>query len=142
MADENNAIFSITSDGVNSEITINTPPGASVKTNSTETYMQNIDQTSTCGEISHNSNNLTQIGGSQSASEGGKITNRVENGTLFQENIDQSAESGGEIMSEVVTPTKPEISTEAWHSTWWGILSLAIAGGIIIAFIVYKLGWN
>ena len=99
--DQDNAIFSIKSDGKNTKIKINTPPESSVKTNSTKAYMQNVEQKSIGGEISHNSNNLTQIGGSQRAINKGKITNRVESGTLYQENVRQSAENSGEILNEV-----------------------------------------
>ena len=99
--DENNAILSIKSDGFKREIKINTPPGASLSTNSTKAHMQNVEQESSGGEISHNSADLTQIGGSQSARNKGKITNRVEDGTLRQENVTQSAEDHGEILNEV-----------------------------------------
>lgn len=99
--DRNDVFFSITSDGVNNKTKITTPPGVSVKTNSTQAYMQNIEQKSTGGEISHNSNDLIQIGGSQTAINKGKITNRVENGLLFQENVKQSVENNGEILNEV-----------------------------------------
>ena len=111
MSEQNNAIFSITSNGVNSKIKIDTPPGVSVKTNSTQAYMQNIEQKSTGGKISYNSNNLTQIGGSQTAVNNGKITNRVENGALYQENVTQSAESKGEILNEVKKPKIPLMLT-------------------------------
>ncbi|MDP2641280.1 MAG: hypothetical protein Q8P39_01915 [Candidatus Yanofskybacteria bacterium] len=99
--EKNNTILSITSDGVNSKIKISTPPGASVSTNATKTHMQNVEQESSGGKISHNAVNLTQIGGSQSAKNKGKITNRVEGGTLYQENLDQSAENEGEVLNEV-----------------------------------------
>lgn len=99
--DKNNTIFSITSDGVNSKIKINTPPGSSVTTNATKTHMQNVEQESSGGAISHNVADLTQIGGSQTARNKGKITNRVEGGTLHQENLTQSAEDKGEILNEV-----------------------------------------
>lgn len=75
--------------------------GASVTTNATKTHMQNVEQESSGGEISHNSTDLTQIGGSQKAKNQGKITNRVEGGTLHQENLTQSAEDKGEILNEV-----------------------------------------
>lgn len=99
--DQNGAIFSISSDGVNSEIKINTPPEASVTTNATKTYMQNIEEKSSGGKISHNAADLMQIGGSQTAKNQGKITNRVEGGTLHQEDLTQSAEDKGEILNEV-----------------------------------------
>lgn len=99
--DKNNAVLSITYDGVNSTIKINTPPGASLTTNATKTHMQNVEQESTGGEISHNAADLTQVGGTQTAKNQGKITNRVEDGTLHQENMAQSAEDKGEILNEV-----------------------------------------
>lgn len=99
--DKNNAILSITSDGVNSKIKINTPLDTSVKTNAAKTYMQNVEQESTGGENSHNAVDLTQVGGSQTAKNKGKITNRVEGGTLYQENMTQSAEDEGEVLNEV-----------------------------------------
>jgi|GEM_PF-2888348 hypothetical protein len=99
--DKNNAILSITSDGVNSKIKINTPPGASLTTNAEKINMQNVEQESSGGEISHNAGDLTQIGGSQTARNKGKITNRVKGGTLYQENLTQSAEDKGEILNEV-----------------------------------------
>lgn len=99
--DKNDAILSITSDGINSKIKINTPPGASVTTKSSKAHMQNIEQESSGGEISHNFGDLTQIGGSQTAKNAGKITNRVKGGTLHQENVAQSADSKGEILNEV-----------------------------------------
>jgi hypothetical protein len=91
------SILSITPDGIK----INTPPGATVSTNSTQAHMQNVEQNTSGGHIDHNSKDLTQIGGSQSASNKGKITNRVTNGTLLQENVEQTAESSGEIVNEV-----------------------------------------
>ncbi len=99
--DKNDAILSITSDGVNSKIKINTPPRATVITNATKTYMQNVEQESSGGKISHNAADLTQVGGSQTAKNQGKITNSVEGGTLRQENLAQSAEDKGEIVNEV-----------------------------------------
>lgn len=99
--DQNDAILSITSDGVNSKIKINTPVGASLTTNATETYMQNVEQKTSGGEISHNATDLTQVGGSQTAKNKGKITNSVEGGTLRQKNLTQSAEDKGEIVNEV-----------------------------------------
>lgn len=109
--DQDDAILSITSDGVNTKIKINTPPETSVKTSSSQAYMQNIEQKSTGGEISHNSNDLTQIGGSQTAINKGKITNRVENGSLYQKNVEQSAEDSGEILNEVKKLKIPFIIT-------------------------------
>lgn len=94
---KHDAILSISPDGIK----INTPPGASLTTNSSKSHMQNVQQESTGGEISHNSADLTQIGGSQTAKNAGKITNRVEGGTLHQQNVVQSAESKGEILNEV-----------------------------------------
>ena len=99
--DKNDAILSITSDGVNSEIKINTPPGAYLTTNATKTHMQNVEQESSGGKISHNAADLTQVGGSQATKNQGKITNRVEGGILHQENVAQSAEDKGEILNEV-----------------------------------------
>ncbi len=99
--DQNDAIFSIVSDGVNSKIKFNVPAGASIVTHSSKAFMQNIEQESSGGEISHNSADLTQIGGSQIAKNNGKITNRVEGGTLFQQDPGQLAENGGEILNEV-----------------------------------------
>lgn len=98
---KNDAILSVTSDGVNSKVKINTPPGSSVITNATKTYMQNVEQESSGGEISYNSADLTQIGGTQTAKNQGKITNRVEGGTLYQKDLTQSAEDKGEILNEV-----------------------------------------
>ena len=102
MSDEkNDAILSIKSDGFKSEIKINAPQGAILSTNSTKVYMQNVQQESSGGEISHNAGDLTQIGGSQTAKNKGKITNRVEGGTLRQEDVTQSAGDKGEILNEV-----------------------------------------
>ncbi|PIS30928.1 hypothetical protein COT42_02070 [Candidatus Saganbacteria bacterium CG08_land_8_20_14_0_20_45_16] len=98
---KNDAIFSITSDGVNSKIKITTHPGANVTTNATKTHMQNVDQESSGGKISYNAADLTQDGGSQTAKNQGKITNRVEGGILHQENLTQSADNKGEIVNEV-----------------------------------------
>ncbi|OHA63457.1 MAG: hypothetical protein A2748_03320 [Candidatus Wildermuthbacteria bacterium RIFCSPHIGHO2_01_FULL_45_20] len=107
LEDKNNAIFSITSDGVNNKIKIAAPPGASVTTNATKTHIQNIEQESSGGEISHNAADLTQIGGNQTAKNKGKITNRVEGGTLYQENLTQSADTKGEILNEVKKTKNP-----------------------------------
>ena len=98
---ENNAIPSIIFDGINSKIRINTPSGASVATNATKTRIQNVEEESSGGEIFHDAVELTQIRGSQTAKNKGKITNRVEGGTLHQENLTQSAEDKGEILNEV-----------------------------------------
>lgn len=94
---KHDAILSISPDGIK----INTPSGTSLTTNSSKTHMQNIQQGSTGGEILHNAADLTQIGGSQTAKNAGKITNSVEGGTLRQENLSQSAEDKGEILNEV-----------------------------------------
>ena len=40
--------------------------------------MENVDQVSMGGSIEHNAGDLTQIGGSQTAINGGRIINRVE----------------------------------------------------------------
>jgi len=98
---ENEPILSITNDEVRTKIKINTPPGSSLITNSSKAYMKNVEQESSGGDISHNSADLTQIGGSQVAKNNGKITNRVENGKLYQKDIAQFAEDGGEILNEV-----------------------------------------
>ncbi|OGY68650.1 MAG: hypothetical protein A3B94_00610 [Candidatus Jacksonbacteria bacterium RIFCSPHIGHO2_02_FULL_43_10] len=98
---KNDTIIFMTPDGVNNKIEINTPPGASVTTNATKIHMQNVEQESSGGEISHNATDLTQIGGRQTAKNNGKITNRVVGGTLHQENLDQSAENEGEVLNEV-----------------------------------------
>ena len=29
-----------------------------------------------------------------------------------------------------------------WHTTWWGMLTLAIISGLVIAGLVYFFGWN
>ena len=101
MPKDNNTIISFNADGVNSKIEITTPPGASVVTNASQTYMQNIEEESSGGEISHNSADLTQIGGSQIAGNKGKITNRVEGGKLYQKDLAQSIGDDGEILNEV-----------------------------------------
>ncbi len=31
---------------------------------------------------------------------------------------------------------------EKWHQKWWGKLILTIVGGLILAFLVYEIGWN
>lgn len=108
---ENDTILSIKSDGKNTKIKINTPLGSSVKTNSTQAYMRNIEQETTGGKISHNSNDLTQIGGSQTARNKGKIINRVKNGRLYQKDINQSAEDNGKILNEVKKLKIPFIIT-------------------------------
>jgi hypothetical protein len=99
--DQNDKILSITSDGANSKIKLSISPGASLTTNATKTHMQNVEQESSGGEISHNAADLTQIGGNQTAKNQGKITNRVEGGTLHQENMAQSVKDKGEILNEV-----------------------------------------
>lgn len=109
--EENNAILSITSDGVNNKIKINTPPGATLTTNATKTHMQNVEQKTSGGEISYNSADLMQVGGSQTAKNQGKITNRVEGGTLHQKNLTQSTEDKGEIFNEVKKLKIPLIIT-------------------------------
>ncbi len=113
--DKGDAILTITSDVVNKKIKINTPPGASVTTNSSKAHMKNVEQESTGGDISHNSGDLTQIGGSQTASNRGKTTNRVEGGTLHQEKVAQSADSKGEILNEV-KKTKNSNHTRSYGS--------------------------
>lgn len=80
--DKNDAIFSVTSDGVNSKIKINTPPGASVTTNATKTNMQNVEQESSGGKISRNATDLTQVGGSQTARNKGKMA-KLEQTTMI-----------------------------------------------------------
>ena len=97
MIQDNDAILTITPNGIK----IKTPPKASIATNSSHTHMVNIEQESTGGNISHNSGDMTQIGGSQSAKNSGNITNRVNGGTLYQEDVNQSAEDHGTILNEV-----------------------------------------
>lgn len=87
--------------GVNSKITINTNLGSSAKTNADNILMSNVEQNSYGGEIEHNAGDLTQVGGSQSAINKGKITNSVDGGTLTQVDLKQSADSEGEILNQV-----------------------------------------
>ena len=35
-----------------------------------------------------------------------------------------------------------EEKQKGWHTTWWGILILMIIGGVVIAGVVYFVGWN
>jgi hypothetical protein len=103
MPDENKSFVSFNADGVNSKIIITTPPGSSVKIDATKIHMRNVEENSTGGGISHNAEReLTQTGGKQIAKNKGRIINRVEDGRLNQENLDQSAEDNGEIINEVL----------------------------------------
>jgi hypothetical protein len=103
MPDDNiGSVFSISDDGEQRTITINTPPGCSFDTNADDTVMEGVEQTSSGGSISHHAGNLTQIGGRQSASNGGTITNAVRNGNLRQIDVDQAADSGGRISNQVI----------------------------------------
>jgi len=31
---------------------------------------------------------------------------------------------------------------EKWHQKWWGQIIILIIGGLILAFFIYKFGWN
>lgn len=97
MSDENinEPIMSITPDGIK----INTPPGASVKTNSTQTYMNGVKETSTGGEISHEaSDQLVQINNEMTATNEGEIVN--EGGSLRQEGNKMLADHKGKIINK------------------------------------------
>jgi hypothetical protein len=104
MNQEPAALMTITSDGIK----INTPPGSAVITNATEAIMRGVEQTTSGGIISHTATNqLTQIGGSHTASNGGKIINSVEGGSLAQIGVKQSADSKGEIINRIKKLERP-----------------------------------
>ena len=29
-----------------------------------------------------------------------------------------------------------------WHQNWWGQLAILVIGGLILAYLVYRFGWN
>ena len=100
MPQNNNGMLSFIS-GEMGKIEINTPQGGEVITNASKIHMENVDQVSIGGSIEHNAGDLTQIGGSQTAINGGRIINRVEGGTLYQRDIHRFAANNGEVINEV-----------------------------------------
>jgi hypothetical protein len=103
MPDENQSFVLFNANGANRKIIISTPPKSSARIDATKIHMQNVEEKSTGGKISHNAEReLIQIGGNQTARGEGKITNRVGDGKLYQENLGQLAEDKGEIINEVI----------------------------------------
>ncbi|MDD3191103.1 MAG: hypothetical protein PHI66_05475 [Candidatus Pacebacteria bacterium] len=98
---QDDAVFSIISEGINSKIKINTPQDCLFKSDAKEIIMRDVEQKSSGGIIEHNARNLIQTGGSQLASDGGKIINSVTNGKLVQVDSNQVARAEGVIMNEV-----------------------------------------
>ncbi|MBD3156525.1 hypothetical protein GF369_01725 [Candidatus Peregrinibacteria bacterium] len=93
---EENPILSIGPDGVK----INTTEGSSLKTNTTNTIMEGVEQYSSGGEISHKATDtLVQKDNEMSVSGSGKITNQ--GSVLYQEGNIMKATDNGEISNIV-----------------------------------------
>lgn len=105
MNDEKNSepIMSIGPDGIK----INTQHGNSVKTNSTQTYMKGVKQTSDGGEISHKATKgLVQRDNEMKATDKGKIINEVdEGGLLHQEGNKMITDKKGKIINRAKSKT-------------------------------------
>ncbi len=122
----NEPIVSIGPNGIK----INTPPGSSVKTNATHTYMKGIKQVSSGGKISHKAKKkLIQKDNEMTATNKGKIINEVEEGgLLYQEGNKMTADSKGEIINRVKSKSFKIISLVVVISVLADIITLITDG--------------
>lgn len=95
---EEKPLLSIGDDGIK----INLKKGDSIKTNADSIFMRGVEQNVVGGTLEHRvAENLTQIGNKMEASEGGKILNEVEGGTLNQRDNQMKASKDGIILNRV-----------------------------------------
>jgi len=84
------------------KIRFNLKKGTSVKIKADKTFMRGVEQNVEGGTLEHRATeNLTQIGNKMEASEGGKILNEVEGGTLYQQDNQMKADKDGTIVNRV-----------------------------------------
>ncbi|MFA6273646.1 MAG: hypothetical protein WC662_00615 [Candidatus Paceibacterota bacterium] len=122
MNEKEKPIFSIGDNGIE----MNPKKGDSIITNADKIFMQNVKQNVDGGTIEHNATqNLTQIGNTMNAFNGGKIINKVE-----------SKEDSLKKNNSVVTKL-------AWHQVWW--FKYIIFPLIVLlfgSFLIFQLGLN
>ena len=52
------------------------------------------------------------------------------------------ARIAGELILEERRKAEDALSAAPqWHNTWWGVLILGVLGSLIVAFVVWRLGW-
>lgn len=95
---EEKPLLSIGDDGIK----INLKKGDSIKTNADKMFMQGVEQNVAGGTLEHRATeDLTQIGNKMEASDGGKILNEVQGGTLNQRDNQMKASKDGTIVNRV-----------------------------------------
>lgn len=98
MRDEKKPLLSIGDDGIK----INLKKGDAIKTNADKTFMRGVEQNVEGGTLEHRATeSLTQIENKMEASDGGRILNQVEGGTLYQRDNQMKAGKGGTIVNRV-----------------------------------------
>jgi len=101
-------------------IKFNVGKDSSIKINSDKTFMKDVEQNVNGGTIEHRATEeLTQIGNTMQASDGGKILNEVDGGKLNQQDNQMTAERGGTIINKVIKNGK---------TMGWFLLFAAIIG--------------
>lgn len=95
---EEKPLLSIGDDGIK----INLKKGDTIKTNADKTFMRGVEQNVEGGTLEHRATeDLTQISNKMEASDGGKILNEVEGGTLNQRDNQMKASKDGIIVNRV-----------------------------------------
>ena len=104
--EEEKPLLSIGPDGIK----FNVDKDATVRTNSTKTFMKGVAQNVNGGVIEHRATEeLTQIGNIMEASDGGKILNEVEGGKINQQNNQMVTKKEGTIINRVLNNKKPAV---------------------------------
>ncbi|MFA6397489.1 MAG: hypothetical protein WDK96_01415 [Candidatus Paceibacterota bacterium] len=161
--EEEKPIFSIGDKGIE----MNPRKGDSIITNGDKIFMQNTKQNVDGGIIKHSATqNLTQIGNTMNAFNGGKIINKIETdkienkktiGILNQgknnkfinntfENLDIGIKDEGENTKALGNSFQKNIDTNfklAWYQIWWVkyiIFPLVVL--LFGSFLILKLGLN
>ncbi len=107
---EEKPLLSIGDDGIK----INLKKGDTIKTNADKTFMRGVEQNVEGGRLEHHATeDLTQIGNKMEASDGGRILNEVEGGTLNQRDNQMKVSKDGIIVNKV----SKKIRVTAWIVT-------------------------
>jgi hypothetical protein len=93
-----------------SGIEINLKKGDSIKTNADKTLMQGVKQNIEGGELEHRAEKeLIQTGNQIKVTDGGKIINEVQNGTLKQTDNSIEVDGGGTIINKISSDPSAQI---------------------------------
>ncbi|MFA6077325.1 MAG: hypothetical protein WC735_04615 [Candidatus Paceibacterota bacterium] len=97
--DEQKPLLYIGPDGIK----MNVNKDSSIETNSTKTFMKNVEQNVNGGKIKHYATEeLTQICNKMEAKADGQIINEVGEGSLKQIGNSMKAEEGGKIINRII----------------------------------------